>query len=78
MNPEAELSRGASVTRSLRKEERVALDQQPLSLLLDSQVLTFREWCRLNRISARTGRRVLASGTIAGTWVSVLRAHSPT
>ena len=63
MNPEAELSRGASVTRSLRKEERVALDQQPLSLLLDSQVLTFREWCRLNRISARTGRRVLASGT---------------
>jgi hypothetical protein len=63
MNPEAELSRGASATRSLRKEERDALDQQPLSLLLDSQVLTFREWCRLNRISGRTGRRVLASGT---------------
>jgi hypothetical protein len=60
---EAELSRGASATRSLRKEERNALDQQPLSLLLDSQVLTFREWCRLNRISGRTGRRVLASGT---------------
>jgi hypothetical protein len=55
-------SRGASATRSLRKEERDALDQQPLSLLLDSQVLTFREWCRLNRISGRTGRRILASG----------------
>jgi hypothetical protein len=64
MNPEAGLSRSASATtRSLRKEARDALDQQPLSLLLDQQVMTFREWCRLNRISVRTGRRVLASGT---------------
>jgi len=36
-----------------------ALDPQPLSLLLDAQVLTFAEWCRLNRISGRTGRRIL-------------------
>jgi hypothetical protein len=57
---EAELLRGASAMRSFRKE-RDALDQQPLSLLLDSQVLTFREWCRLNRISGRTGRRILAA-----------------
>jgi hypothetical protein len=60
MNPEAELSRGAS---ALRKEERDALDRQPLSLLLDAQVLTLREWARLNRISLRTARRILASGT---------------
>ena len=38
-----------------------SLDQQPLSLLLDTQVLTFREWCRLNAISGRTGRRILAA-----------------
>ena len=29
---------------------------------LDSQVLTFDEWCRLNRFSKRTGRRILNSG----------------
>ena len=34
----------------------------PLSMLLDSQVLTFDEWCRLNRFSKRTGRRILNSG----------------
>jgi hypothetical protein len=27
----------------------------------DQQVLTFREWCDLNSISARTGRRILKS-----------------
>jgi hypothetical protein len=30
---------------------------------LDSQVLTFHEWARLNRISERTGRRILNSGS---------------
>jgi hypothetical protein len=34
----------------------------PLSMLLDSQVLTFGEWCHLNRFSKRTGRRILKSG----------------
>jgi hypothetical protein len=34
---------------------------EPLSLLLDAQVLTFHEWCRLNRISERTGRRILSA-----------------
>jgi hypothetical protein len=38
-----------------------ALDQ-PLSLHHDSQVLFFHEWCRLNRFSERTGRRILKSG----------------
>jgi hypothetical protein len=32
-------------------------------MLLDSQVLTFFEWCQLNRFSERTGRRILNSGT---------------
>jgi hypothetical protein len=27
----------------------------------DQQVLTFREWCNLNNISERTGRRILKS-----------------
>jgi hypothetical protein len=31
-------------------------------MLLDAQVLTFHEWCRLGRFSARTGRRILNSG----------------
>jgi hypothetical protein len=35
---------------------------EPLSMLLDSQVMTFHEWCRLNRFSERTGRRLLKSG----------------
>ena len=45
---------------SLRENERkpLALDE-PLSILHDDQVLTFFEWCKLNRISERTGRRIL-------------------
>jgi hypothetical protein len=35
-----------------------ALDE-PLSVLYDDQVLTFYDWCRLNRFSERTGRRIL-------------------
>jgi hypothetical protein len=47
---------------SLRENERprrCALDA-PLSESHPDQVLTFFEWCRLNRISERTGRRILA------------------
>ena len=36
----------------------LALDA-PLTSLADDQVLSFVEWCRLNRISERTGRRIL-------------------
>jgi hypothetical protein len=36
---------------------------EPLSDSHPDQVLTFFEWCRLNRISERTGRRILAGGT---------------
>jgi hypothetical protein len=38
------------------------LDALP-AILNDAQVLTFREWCALNRISERTGRRIFDSGT---------------
>jgi len=38
----------------------LALDA-PLTSLADDQVLSFVEWCRLNRISERTGRRILAN-----------------
>jgi hypothetical protein len=44
------------------KHEPLTLDA-PLTSLSDDQCLTFLEWCRLNRISERTGRRILASGT---------------
>ena len=49
----------AEVTRSRRA-------QRPLpalpAVLNDAQVLRFKEWCGLNRISERTGRRILAGG----------------
>ena len=45
-----------------RQQKRSALDA-PLSVQHDSQVLTFFEWCQLNRFSERTGRRVLNSGS---------------
>jgi hypothetical protein len=46
---------------SLREYERRRVPDAPLSTSLDDQVLTFPEWCQLNRISERTGRRILAS-----------------
>ena len=49
-----------------------ALDE-PLATAHPNQVLTFREWCRINHISERTGRRLLASGT--GPIVTQLSPH---
>jgi hypothetical protein len=43
------------------KHNALALDL-PLTALSEDQVLTFLEWCRLNRISERGGRRILAEG----------------
>jgi hypothetical protein len=34
--------------------------ESPLSVSHPDQILTFLEWCQLNRISERTGRRILA------------------
>ena len=39
--------------------ERVLALDAPLTSLADDQVLTFQEWCRLNRISERTGYRII-------------------
>ena len=44
--------------KMLLRERALALDA-PLTSLADDQVLTFQEWCRLNRISERTGYRII-------------------
>jgi hypothetical protein len=43
---------------SLRENEKRD-GAPPLSESHPDQVLTFAEWCRLNRLSGRTGRRLL-------------------
>ena len=40
------------------RKRMLALDV-PLTKLADDQVLSFPEWCSLNRISERNGRRIL-------------------
>jgi hypothetical protein len=49
---------------SLPKQQRQSQStlDQPLSMLLDSQVLYLSEWAQLARISMRTARRILARG----------------
>jgi hypothetical protein len=49
---------------SVREVERQrAPRQQSLQHSLDDdKVLTFAEWCALNKIGKRTGRRILTSG----------------
>jgi hypothetical protein len=42
----------------IERRERRTLDA-PFSASHDDQVLLFHEWCRLNRISERTGRRII-------------------
>jgi hypothetical protein len=56
-----------------RKHKRRSALDAPLAMANDAQVLTFREWCALNRISERTGRRILASGN--GPIVTMLSAR---
>jgi hypothetical protein len=43
------------------KQQKYALDA-PLSIAHANQILTFFEWCQLNRFSERTGRRLLQRG----------------
>jgi ATP-dependent helicase YprA (DUF1998 family) len=51
--------RNNQVIRTRRsKRKQYALDA-PFSVLHDDQVLSFFEWCQLNRFSERTGRRIL-------------------
>jgi hypothetical protein len=65
MSLQAELARSHRARRSHSKQvkrKKRASSDAPLSMLLDTQVMRFREWCRLNQFSPRTGRRILASG----------------
>ena len=51
-----------SRARQRGKETRRRPKLGPFALDHDDQVLTFVEWCSLNRIGERTGRRLLATG----------------
>jgi hypothetical protein len=59
-------ARRKSKKRQRRKARRPAPAVRPFSLAGfendDNRVLSFRQWCILNGISARAGRRILASG----------------
>jgi hypothetical protein len=62
---EAEPSRSQRARRSHHKQVERNKQRPALAALFlndDHCVLSFREWCALNGISARTGRRILASG----------------
>jgi hypothetical protein len=68
--PEAEDARA----RAKKSNYNYCLDA-PLSTTHPNQVLTFVQWCRLNNISERTGRRILKSDngpvmTQLGSWRS--------
>jgi hypothetical protein len=45
----------------------------PLAPAHPNQILTFHEWCRLNRISERTGRRIVERGEVVVTQLSPKR-----
>jgi hypothetical protein len=47
----------------MRKSNKLRSHVPPVtpSTYGDQQVLRFRDWCRLNGISERTGRRIIAS-----------------
>jgi hypothetical protein len=59
-------------TKTPMRKRVLALDA-PLTSLADDQVLGFVEWCRLNRISERTGRRILNGS--GGPTVTMLSAR---
>lgn len=59
---EHQRARRKQVARKQVAKRPSALDA-PFAMANDAQVLTFFEWCKLNRLSERTGRRVLRSGT---------------
>jgi hypothetical protein len=62
------------VNRIAVLEARITAPRRALDVArLDSQVLTFSEWCELNSIGLRTGRRILRSGN--GPVVTQLSVH---
>ena len=56
-----------------RKTRRTLPNWSPLAPSHPNQILSFREWCALNHISERTGRRILASGEVVVTQLSPKR-----
>jgi hypothetical protein len=61
-----ELAARARAKQQSRKKKKKVQGHRPLGIaghdgakLLDEQVLTSREWCALNGIGTRTGRRIL-------------------
>jgi hypothetical protein len=56
----ARRSHQAQTKRSRRKRQRSAL-AAPLAMS-DDAVLTFAQWCKLNNIGERNGRRIIKSG----------------
>ncbi len=62
---DAELSRAHAKQHARKNKVRgrsvgIGHDMGPsFAPLLDDRCLTFREWCQLNGIGARTGRRIL-------------------
>jgi hypothetical protein len=52
--------RDAPMKHQKRKQQR---RHELPPVLLDDQVLTFLQWVKLNALSERTGKRILASGT---------------
>jgi hypothetical protein len=64
MTVQAEVSRSRHAQRShakhVKRKRKKRSFPPPLSMLLDEQVLTFGEWCQMNRFSPRQGRRILA------------------
>jgi hypothetical protein len=72
---EAELARSQRAARARAKQQKhkkkvrgqsvgIGRNMEPsFAALLDDRCLTFREWCQLNGIGARTGRRILKDGS---------------
>jgi hypothetical protein len=46
---------------------------EPLSASHPDQILSFHEWCRLNRISVRTGQRIIDRGEVVVTQLTPRR-----
>jgi hypothetical protein len=63
---ETEVARSRRAQRTHQKQVERKRQPAPLpalpAALNDAQVLRFKEWCALNHISERTGRRILAGG----------------
>jgi hypothetical protein len=61
-----EAGRRRAQRRRAKKPSEVLPDwsslDAPFATSHPNQILTFHEWCRLNRISVRTGRRIIQRG----------------